>query len=418
MIQNVKGTKDLLPEAIAKWQYIQRILQKISEQYNYEEIRTPIFEKTELFSRSIGEVTDIVNKEMYSFLDKGEESISLRPELTASIARAVMQHSLLRQNPILRFWYFGPFFRYEQPQKGRQRQFHQYGAECIGSRYPESDAEIIALAVNIFNSLGIKDFKLAINSLGNTESRAKYREALIEFLKENENKLSKESQIRLQTNPLRVLDSKAEADIEILNQAPNILNFLDTESRNHFEELLAILDYQGIKYEISSKLVRGLDYYSHTVFEFQSHALGAQNAMGGGGRYDKLFLELGGKETPAVGLALGIERIILIMEEKGLFPNLEKKLDLYIVSLDHSNQKYLINIAEKLRQNGMAVATDLLRRSLKSQMREANKMKANYLIVIGDDEIKTNLLTIKDMRNGEQTQYSLNSIEEFFKKQQ
>ncbi len=415
MIQNIKGTKDLLPEVIGKWQYIQDVFKKISEQYNYQEIRTPIFEKTEVFSRSIGEATDIVNKEMYTFLDKSDESITLRPELTASIARAVLQHSLLQQSPNLRFWYFGPFFRYEQPQKGRMRQFHQYGAECIGSQFPESDAEIIMLASRIFLSLGINDFKLIINSLGNSESRTKYREALIEFLKDNEQKLSKESQIRLQINPLRILDSKAENDIEILNNAPNILEFLDPESKEHFEQVLSILDSQNLKYEINPKLVRGLDYYSHTVFEFQSSVLGSQNSIGGGGRYNKLFNELGGSEIPAVGLALGVERIILIMEEKGLFPNLEQRTDLYLVSLNKATQQYVIKLAEQLRGNGMIVAIDLLRRSVKAQMREANKMNAKYVIVIGEDEIKSNLLTIKDMTNGEQTQYSLTGIADFFK---
>jgi histidyl-tRNA synthetase len=410
-LQSIRGTKDILPDSIHFWQFIFDKFKGISNQFNYKEIRTPIFEKTEVFHRSIGEATDIVNKEMYTFLDRGGESITLRPEATASLVRAVIQNSLLHESNLLRLWYFGPFFRYERPQKGRLRQFHQYGAELIGSPFPEADAEIIFLAIALIKSIGISKYKLLINSLGNENSRQIYRKELIKFLQENENNLSQESQIRMQTNPLRVLDSKEERDIEILQNAPVILNFLDEESNLHFDTLKKILQSQEIDFVIDTKLVRGLDYYSHSVFEFRSTMLGSQDSFGGGGRYDNLFEQLGGKQTPAVGFAFGIERLLLILENANLLPNTENAPDYYVVSQNIEYIHYVNKIASILREKGKSVLTDVSRKSLKAQLRDANKLNVSAVIIIGEDEFKNNQFTLKNLNTSEQKILEFNSIQ-------
>lgn len=402
MIQSIRGTKDILPDSIDYWYYLEKTAREVSEKFGYKEIRTPIFEKTEVFSRGVGEQTDIVNKEMYTFIDRGGESITLRPEKTAALVRAVIQSSLYQQQAITRLWYFGPFFRYERPQKGRLRQFHQYGAECISSPYPESDVEIIHLAVNFCKSLGIDDYILLINSLGSDETRLNYKKILVNYLTANKERLSRESQTRLETNPLRVLDSKDEQDNEIIQNAPNILNYLDKESKNHFDEVLSLLDYLGIKYKINPRLVRGLDYYSHTVFEFQHNTLGAQDSFGGGGRYNNLFSQLGGKETPAVGFAMGVERLLLILEALKKLPKLSPIADYYIVSAKKEYNKIAFQLAEKLRLKGKKVLCDVLRRSMKSQMREAGKMNIPHVIILAEDELKQDSVVFKTMGTGEQ----------------
>lgn len=412
MIQAVRGTKDILPDTIDNWTYLEQIARQISEQFGYKEIRTPIFEKTEVFSRGVGEQTDIVNKEMYSFLDRGGESITLRPEMTASLVRAVIQSSIYQQQSITRLWYFGPFFRYERPQKGRLRQFHQYGAECISSPYPESDVEIIHLSTTFCKAIGIDDYTLLINSLGNDAARAKYRAELIEYLRTNKDRLSKESQVRMELNPLRVLDSKDEQDREIIKNAPVILDYLDEESREHFEAVLSLLDHLKIKYEINPRLVRGLDYYSHTVFELQHSSLGAQDSFGGGGRYNSLFNQLGGKETPAVGFAMGAERLLLILESIAKLPQVKEIADYYIVTADENYTKYAFEVAEKLRSIGKRAIFDLQRRSMKAQMREAGKLNIPFVLIIADEELKNSTLTLKNMSNGEQTQIPFEKITE------
>ncbi|MDQ1267344.1 MAG: histidyl-tRNA synthetase, partial [Bacteroidota bacterium] len=333
MIQSIRGTKDILPGQSAQWQFIEKVFKEISQLYGYGEMRTPIFEKTELFSRGIGEGTDIVNKEMYTFTDRGGESITLRPEMTASIARAILQNSLLQQGSLLRIWYAGPLFRYERPQKGRLRQFHQYDAECIGSPFPESDVELILLANSLINGIGLNDYKLLINTLGSGEVRQQYRRELVAYLKSREGQLSADSRSRLDTNPLRTLDSKDPADAEIIAEAPRILDFLDSDSAAHFNNVKTMLESAGIQFEIQPRLVRGLDYYSHTVFEFQHNALGAQDSFGGGGRYDGLFSDLGGKPTPAVGFAFGIERMLLILENAAKLPQSLENTDIFIIAL-------------------------------------------------------------------------------------
>lgn len=410
MIQAIRGTKDLLPEVIHNWVFIENKLREVSQKYGYDEIRTPIFEKTEVFSRGVGEQTDIVNKEMYTFIDKSGESITLRPEMTAGLVRSVIQNALLNASPILKLWYFGPFFRYERPQKGRLRQFHQYGAECIGSPNPESDIEIIMLADSINKSLGIDNYTLLINSIGNTESRIIYKKILFEYLSSQKNHLSFDSQKRLETNPLRILDSKEECDKEILKEVPSILDYLDDKSKKHFEFVCMGLRSSGIEYFIEPRLVRGLDYYSHTVFELRHQSLGAQDSFGGGGRYDTLFEQLGSKPTPAIGFAMGIERILLILENTNKTLAKNNNCDIYIIRADDRSLGTIVNLAKKLRDLGYKIEIDLLRRSVKSQFREANRLGAKFSIIIGEEELEQKVYTIKEMNTGEQKMINVDEL--------
>lgn len=413
MIQSVRGTKDILPDEINLWYFVESVFKRISKNFGYTEIRTPIFEKTEVFARSIGEETDIVNKEMYSFPDRSGESITLRPEGTAPLVRAVIQNSLIQQTNLLRLWYYGPFFRYERPQKGRQRQFHQYGAECIGSEYPESDAEIISLACNILNGININNYKVLINTLGNNSSREKYREELISYLSKHISDLSEDSQRRFSRNPLRVLDSKDERDVEVTHSAPSILDFLDRESIEHFEGVKNILTKLDINFIINPKLVRGLDYYNHTVFEFQSSELGAQDSIGGGGRYNKLFEEFGAKKTPAVGFAFGVERLIIIIEKLIEKDSLIQNPDVYFVSGLNLEDEYYINLLKKLRRRELKIVTDLNRRSFKAQMKEANRVRAKYALLVGEDEKNSQMVTLKRLEDGYQQTISIDLIDSF-----
>jgi len=408
MIQNIRGTKDILPSQIQQWQRLEKIFSEVTSLYGYKELRTPIFEKTEVFSRSIGDTTDIVNKEMYTFTDKGGESVTLRPEMTAALVRSVIQHSLTHDVSSLRLWYFGPFFRYERPQKGRLRQFHQFGAECISSPYPESDVEIILLANQLINKSGIGNYTLAINTLGNTESRRLYKQELTKYLNDNKVKLSHESQNRLDINPLRVLDSKDEQDIIIAQNAPSILDFLDKESQQHFATVINLLSDTGVAFEIDNKLVRGLDYYCHTVFEFKSDALGAQDAFGGGGRYDGLFSQLGGKFTPAVGFAMGVERLLLIIESQLEANNQHyDECDVFVVCTSESLLQNAFKVSEMLRLRNLRTLSDLQRRSLKSQMRETNKINAKYCVIVGEEESARDSVIVKNLQNGEQSEIKL-----------
>jgi len=407
MLKTPRGTKDILPGEIEKWQFIESKFREITEKYNYKELRTPIFETTEVFSRSIGEETDIVNKEMYTFLDKGGKSMTLRPEMTAALVRSVIQNNLCSQGELQRLWYYGPFFRYERPQKGRFRQFHQFGVECLASEYAESDVEIISLGIDLINSLQFKDYTLIINSLGNRESRQVYLNHLVEYFNDNKGSLSETSQIRLEKNPLRILDSKSEDDIKVNQNAPFIDDYFDNESNEHFDEVKSMLDYLNIDYRLDRRLVRGLDYYSHTVFEFQSNVLGAQDSFGGGGRYNSLFEQLGGKPTPAIGFAMGVERLLLILEQ---INNNEQKscLDVYIVNAGIDNRNEIMKLADKLRKN-YSVVFDLKRKNIKAQFKEANKLNCKYTVVLGQQEIENNELSIKNMENGNQVKLSLSS---------
>lgn len=412
MIKTPRGTKDILPSEIKNWQWLESKIRQTVRAFNYEELRTPIFESTEVFSRSIGDATDIVNKEMYTFEDRGGNSITLRPEMTASLVRSAIEHNLATQG-LARLWYFGPFFRYERPQKGRFRQFHQFGAECLGADSPEADVEIITLCEHLNSNVGIKERKLILNSLGNKESRANYISALVDFYNDNKNSLSETSLERLDKNPLRILDSKSPDDIEINKNAPIILDHLDNESSDHFEKVKELLDANEINYEIQARLVRGLDYYSHSVFEFQSTALGAQDSFGGGGRYNELFSQLGGKDVPAVGFAMGVERLLLIIESLNKLPDSNDKIDVYVLNASKNAPTLIQKILKKLRSKNLTALNDLSSRSMKAQFKEANRLNAKWTIVIGDDELSSGKLTIKNMETSEQSHITFDDLMSF-----
>ncbi len=401
-IQAVRGTRDIFGPEMGAWHRAEDIFRRVTTAYSYEEFRTPMFESTELFKRGVGEETDIVGKEMYTFEDRGGDSLTLRPEMTAPIVRAMLEHGLLRHQPVSRIWYAGPQFRYDRPQKGRYRQFHQFGAECIGSAHPESDAEVIMLCHDVLRMVGITGFTLEINTLGSADVRRRYREALVAYLTTHADALSADSQRRLSTNPLRVLDSKDERDRAIVADAPSIMDVLDDASREHFNAVLMLLDVAGVPYTVNPILVRGLDYYSHTVFEFTTTSLGTQNAIGGGGRYDPLFTMLGGGDTPAVGFSIGIERLLLLLEaEQGGWQ--EPPFDgVYLAAIGDAARLPVQTIAIRLRRHGIRVVTDLLRRSVKGQLKDANRARVRWSVMIGDEELAAQTAVVKDMESGEQ----------------
>ena len=406
-IRSIKGTQDILPEESMKWQSLEDKIRKISSSYGYKEIRTPAFENTKLFSRGVGQETDIVSKEMYSWTDQGGENLTLKPELTAPVARAYIQHNLGRIRPINKLYYIDALFRRERPQKGRYRQFHQFGVEAFGSEHPEIDAEVIALAISVFESLGLEGLKLSLNSIGSAECRENYRTVLKDYLKPYFNDLTETSQKRFNDNPLRILDTKAPNEIEILEDAPKISNYLTNDDQTHFDEVIEYLDILEIEYELMPKLVRGLDYYSRTTFEITSLDLGAQNAICGGGRYDGLTEILGGKPTPGIGFAAGMERILLAMKDDQLNKD---EVKIYIVGLGDNTLKTVIKLAEDLREQNLSTEFDVLRRSLKAQLREANKMNVKYAIIIGDEELESNQLEVKNFSTGNQQKIELNKI--------
>ena len=396
-IQAIRGMHDVLPEESPRWQWVERVFREVSERFGYEEIRPPLVEAAQLYVRSIGESTDIVGKEMYVFTDRAGEELALRPELTAGVVRAVVQHGLLARRSLWRLWYYGAAFRYERPQKGRYRQFHQYGVECIGSPYPESDAEVILLAVAVLRELGIADYRLQLNTLGSPTVRQRYRTALVAYLESVREKLSPESQLRLERNPLRILDSKDERDQALLRSAPLLIEYLDAESREHFEALCRMLQQQGVPFELNPHLVRGLDYYTHTVFEFVSSRLGAQNAFGGGGRYDGLVESFGGPPTPAVGFSFGVERLLLLLPER----TPDGAVEIYVARAE-VEPEVALSLLEELRRAGYRAVGDLQRRSLKAQLREADRLGARLAIILGRTEWQQRRLVLRDLRNGQQ----------------
>ena len=406
-IQAIRGMNDLLPENSPTWQYLEAKASELIQSYGYQEIRFPLLEKTELFKRSIGEVTDIVEKEMYTFDDRNGESLTLRPEGTASCLRACEEHQLTNERNLpQKLWYTGPMFRYEKPQKGRLRQFHQIGVETYGLNGPDIDAELLLLSARLWKELGIfESVSLQINSLGTTESRAKYREALLEFLRANVDKLDEDSQNRLERNPLRVLDSKDAATQALLVDAPKFIDYLDDESREHFDGVKVILDAAGLAYEVNPKLVRGLDYYSKTVFEWVTDALGAQGTVCAGGRYDGLVEQLGGKPTPAVGFALGIERLVLLLEELNVVPeSVNDILDVYVVVA--GDQAKAFGFCETLRDEMpyLRIKMHCGGGSFKSQMKKADKSGAELALILGEDEIANQQVTIKYLRADQEQQ--------------
>ena len=406
-IRSIKGTQDILPSQSHRWQLLEAAIHNTMDTYGYSEIRTPAFERTELFSRGVGEETDIVSKEMYSWTDQGGENLTLKPELTAPVVRSFIQHNLGGQSPINKLYYIDALFRRERPQKGRYRQFHQFGIEAFGSEHPEIDAEVIALAMSVFNDIGLTGLTLKLNSIGSPKCRSDYRNALRDFLKPHFNDLSETSQKRFENNPMRILDTKIPHEIEILKEAPNISDSLTAEDKAHFEEVCSLLDAMGIQYLIESNLVRGLDYYTRTTFEITSTELGAQDAICGGGRYDGLVETLGGKPTPGIGFAAGMERILLALGDDDLSG---KTTQVYIVGLGDGVRPTVAKLAEDLRQNNVRTNFDPLRRSMKAQMREANKCGATIAIIIGDKELVTGRGEVKDLSSGDQQKIDIKSL--------
>lgn len=402
MISVVRGMRDLYGDELAAWQQAEQIIRATTAAFGYDEYRTPILEFTELFKRGVGTDTDIVGKEMYTFDDRGGDSLTLRPEMTAPIVRAAIEHNLVRHSPTTRLWYLGPLFRYERPQKGRYRQFHQFGAECLGSPLPEADAEIIMLAMETLAGIGVQRYRLELNTLGSPQSRVQYRTELVAYLNDRIAELSPDSIRRLDTNPLRILDSKDPSDIQVVQGAPRLFDFLDEESRSHFATVCGILDSAGIAYTVNHRMVRGLDYYSHTVFEVVTDALGSQNAICGGGRYDPLFEMLGGTTTPAVGFSIGMERVMLLLEaERGGWGPTEGP-DVYVCCASDGARLPVQLIALRLRRAGFTVVTDVLRRSVKAQVREADKLRARFVVTIGDDELAHEQAVVKHMASRQQ----------------
>ena len=406
--QTVRGTKDLLPADTARWREFEDVVNETMHQWGYGEIRTPVFEKTELFSRSVGEESDIVSKQMYTFTDQSDTSLTLRPELTAPTMRAYIQHNMDREGALTKLYYMDTLFRQERPQAGRFRQFSQFGAEAIGSPHPEQDAEVISLVCAILNKLGVANLTVLINTVGSSKSRERYRSELVNFLTPLKSELSEISQKRVETNPLRILDTKDEKEVALLSDAPDILNCLDSEDLYHFEKVQGFLTELGIAHECDNKLVRGLDYYSRTTFEITSPDVGAQKALCGGGRYDELIEQLGGKPTPAVGFAAGIERIMLALSEKQA--QATEKMMVYFVTASESAVGSLFRLANELRQSGIPTFSDTLRRSVKAQMREANRLAATHAVIVGDEEIADNSAKVKDLATGEQTDVSMSKL--------
>ena len=417
-LQKPKGTQDILPQESAKWQYVEDFARKTFKKYNYGEIRTPIFEHYEVISRSVGDTTDIVTKEMYDFYDKGDRHITLRPEGTAPVVRSYVENKLFApevQKPV-KVYYMGSMFRYERPQAGRLREFHQIGAECFGSSNPATDVEMIAMAAQFFKDIGITNVSLELNSLGNPESRAAYRQALIDYLTPLKASLSADSQRRLEENPLRVLDSKEPEDKAAVEGAPSILDYLDEESSTYFAAVRSMLETLQIPYVINTNMVRGLDYYNHTIFEFTTEVAGSQLTICAGGRYDGLVAYFGGPETPGVGFGMGLERLLLVLDKQGVELPIETALDVYVAVLGASANGRALELVQALRAQGFAAERDYLDRKLKAQFKSADIFKAKTLITLGESEVESGQVTVKNNYNREEITVSLDQIQENYQR--
>ena len=401
--QRIKGTFDILPEESAKWVYLEQIVRDAMRRFNFKEIRPPVFEMTELFSRGIGEGTDIVSKEMFSFTDMGGRNLTLRPEATASVVRAFIEESLGKKAPLNKVFYIGPMFRQEKPQKGRQRQFHQFGAEAIGSNDPKIDAEIIAITVQILRDCGVSQFEVALNSVATPEIRAKHRVELLKFVQPKAADFPAVDREKIDRNPLRLFDSKEQLTKSLMTDAPLLEQFYDESVRRDFDLVMATLEKLNIPYTVDPRLVRGLDYYTRTAFELRSNLLGAQDALSGGGRSDLLIQELGGDPTPAVGFAAGMERTLLAMEATGNKGFEEKPLDVFIIANSPEERTEAAILAGRLRESGISVDLDYLERSQKSQMKEASRQNARFAIFVFSDDIANKHYTIKNMTTTEQS---------------
>jgi len=411
-LQKPKGTQDILPADSAKWQYVENVARETFKKYNYGEIRTPMFEHYEVISRSVGDTTDIVTKEMYDFHDKGERHITLRPEGTAPVVRSYVENKLFApevQKPV-KVYYIGSMFRYERPQAGRLREFHQLGVECFGSKNPATDVETIAMAYQLFNTLGIKDVTLHLNSLGNTDSRLAYRQALIDYLTPMRESLSKDSQRRLDENPLRVLDSKEKEDKLAVENAPSILDYLDEESQTHFDEVRAMLDSLNIPYVIDTNMVRGLDYYNHTIFEFITTIDKSELTICAGGRYDSLVEYFGGPETAGFGFGLGLERLLLVLDKQGIKLPVEESLDVYIAVLGSGANGKALELVQSIRYQGFKAERDYLGRKIKAQFKSADTFKAKTVITLGESEVESGVVKVKNNATREEVTVSFEEL--------
>ena len=411
-LQKPKGTQDILPGDSAKWQYVENVARETFKKYNYGEIRTPMFEHYEVISRSVGDTTDIVTKEMYDFHDKGDRHITLRPEGTAPVVRSYVENKLFApevQKPV-KVYYIGSMFRYERPQAGRLREFHQLGVECFGSKNPATDVETIAMAYQLFNTLGIKDVTLHLNSLGNTESRLAYRQALIDYLTPIRESLSKDSQRRLDENPLRVLDSKEKEDKVAVENAPSILDYLDEESQAHFDEVRTMLDSLNIPYVIDTNMVRGLDYYNHTIFEFITTIDKSELTICAGGRYDSLVEYFGGPETAGFGFGLGLERLLLVLDKQGIELPVEESLDVYIAVLGSGANGKALELVQAIRYQGFKAERDYLGRKIKAQFKSADTFKAKTVITLGESEVESGQVNVKNNATREEVTVSFEEL--------
>lgn len=402
-ITGIKGFNDILPGEVEKWQHIEATARKIFGLYGFSEIRVPILEKTELFCRSIGDATDIVEKEMYSFIDKGENKVTMRPEGTASIMRAFIEHKLYAADPVAKLYYMGPMFRYERPQKGRYRQFHQIGAEVTGIADPKIDAQVLTMLCHFFAELGLTEPHLQINSLGCPDCRPKYRQALIEFLKCRIDKLCDDCRRRIDTNPLRALDCKSTGCKEATEGAPSVLDYLCSECDDHFASTKGHLESVGTAYTINNRMVRGLDYYTRTTFELVTGLLGTQSAVAAGGRYDGLISDLGGPGLPGIGFAMGVERVALLLAEQ----EFRKRPDCFIAALGDAAQAEAFRLMSGMQKKGQRIEMDFAGKSLKSQMRRADKFNAHFTLILGDDELAKGAAALKNMDAGTQTEVKL-----------
>ena len=416
--QRPKGTADLLPGEIEKWQFIEETAHLLFSDYQYQEIRTPMFEHIEVITRSVGDTSDIVTKEMYDFYDIGDRHITLRPEGTAPVVRSFVENKLFGPEYAkpYKVYYTGPMFRYERPQKGRLRQFHQIGVEAFGSENPATDVETMMMALAYFEQLGMSEFHLVINSLGDPETRQNYRQALIDYLTPFKDELSEDSQRRLNENPLRVLDSKDKRDKQFVADAPSILDYLSEPAKKHFDEVVAMLDALEVPYQIDSNMVRGLDYYTHTIFEIMSDAkgLGAQNTLCAGGRYNQLVAELGGPETPGFGFAIGMERVLLVLEAEGVELPVAHQLDAYVVNLGEEVNLAALKVVQKIRQAGFSADRDVLNRKAKAQFKTADKLNATLVLTLGESELEQGMINVKSMATRKEIQVPLTAIYEDF----
>lgn len=411
-----RGTNDFLPGEVEKWQYLEGLIRDLFADYHYKEIRTPIFEHTELFLRSVGETSDIVSKEMYSFEDKGLRHVTLRPEGTAGTVRAFVENKLFAQSLPVKLYYTGPMFRYDQPQAGRYRQFHQFGCEVLGSADPMVDAEVISFAVDLFTKLGLQSLSVLINTVGCDHCRPRYQQALKDYFSQYKDQLCPTCLDRLEKNPLRLLDCKEEGCKAVAAHAPTTLDYACDDCKSHFEKVCAYLESVGIKYEVDTTLVRGLDYYTQTAFEVIMNKVGSQqNAICGGGRYNKLVSEVGGDDIPGMGFAAGMERVLLTVEEEGIVLPVKDDIDVYVAPLGDAAKEVCFKLTHDLRQQGMVVETDYLSKSMKAQMKAADKNHARYTVIIGDDELANNVAVVRDMHNSTQENVPIDEVINYVK---